>query len=68
MSSRKRITKSVWLPAVIFIYFAAMACVYGPELISGGETLRFILISVAEVAMIIVLHLFLRHRERQERK
>ncbi len=64
MPKRKAIKKSIWLPSVLTLYFLAMAIIFGPDLIRNGETLRFIIVSVIEIAIIIAVHFFYRHRER----
>lgn len=65
MSERRRIKKSVWLPAVLTLYFLGMAIFFGPQLIRDGETLRFILVSIVEIIVIIAVHLFYKRKERQ---
>lgn len=53
------------MPSVLTLYFLAMAIIFGPDLIRNGETLRFIIVSVIEIAIIIAVHFFYRHRERR---
>ncbi|MDE6071289.1 MAG: hypothetical protein K2G53_01915 [Muribaculaceae bacterium] len=64
MGNQRKIRKSIWLPALLALYFLGMAIYFGPQLIREGETLRFILVSVAEVVIIILIHFFYKHRER----
>ena len=64
MNSRRKIPKSVWLPIVLTIYFLGMAIYFGPQLIKEGETTRFILVSIAEIAIIILVRLFYKRKER----
>ncbi|MBJ2196439.1 hypothetical protein EEL52_12430 [Muribaculaceae bacterium Isolate-113 (HZI)] len=64
MEKRKKIKKSVWLPAILALYFICMAIFFGPELIRNGESTRFITVSVIEVVIIIACHFFYKHRER----
>lgn len=61
---RRRIKKSVWLPAVLTVYFIAMMAVFGPELVRNGETARFITVSIIEIIIIVLVHLFFKKRER----
>lgn len=65
MNNRRKIKKSVWLPTLLSIYFLGMAIYFGPGLIRAGELTRFIIVSVIEIAIIIAVHFFYRHRERQ---
>ena len=64
--SRKKIRRSVWMPCLLFAYLAAMTAFFAPRLIAEGETLRLIVVFVSEVAIIILLRLFLVRRERQQ--
>ena len=59
----KKIKKSVWLPAVIFIYFICMTCYFAPELIRTHQTTRLITVSVVELIVLTVLYFFLKKRE-----
>lgn len=59
-----RIKKSIWLPSVLAIYFMAMMAMFGPGLVRKGETARFITVSVIEIIIIILVHLFFKKRER----
>lgn len=65
--AKKKIRRSQWLPALLLLYFAAMACFYGPGMISNGETLRFTVISVVELGVLYLLYLFLRKKEKREK-
>ncbi len=65
MQNRKAIKKSIWLPSVLTLYFLAMAIIFGPDLIRNGEITRFVIVSVIEIAIIIAVHFFYRHRERR---
>lgn len=60
----KKTRKSVWLPILLLVYFAAMAVIFGKDMIMRGEWINFTLISVAEIAAIFILHLFLKKQER----
>lgn len=65
MNEHRKIPKSTWLPIVLAIYFLGMAIYFGPQLIKDGELLRFILVSVAEIVIIILVHIFFKRKERQ---
>ncbi len=58
----------IWLPAVILIYFLFMTFYFGTELLTQGQTLRFVLTVVAEIVVIIALFFFLRARQRLKEK
>lgn len=60
--NRRQIKKSTWLPLLILIYFIVMAAIYGPQMIEDGDILKFCLISIAELAMIWLLHIFLKKK------
>ncbi len=62
-NNRKNIPKSTWLPLVLAIYFIGMAVWFGPELIRKGEILRFILVSIVEIAVIIAVRYFYKAKE-----
>ena len=59
----KKLKKSVWLPVLLLIYFIAMTITFAPELIHSGQTMRLYTVGAIEVAVIIVLHFFLKKRE-----
>lgn len=59
-----KVKKSVWLPSIIFIYFLAMAIIFGKEMIAAGETLKFMMICGTELVIIILLVIFLRKKEK----
>lgn len=65
--AKKKIRRSQWLPAVLLLYFAAMACFYGPDMISNGEVIRFTVISAVELGVLYLLYLFLRKKEEREK-
>lgn len=59
----KKIKKSIWLPAVIFIYFICMTFMFAPELIQTHQTTRLVTVAAIEIVVIIALHFFLKKRE-----
>ncbi len=59
----RKIKKSIWLPAIIFIYFICMTFMFAPELIQSHQTTRLITVSIIELIVIIALHFFLKKRE-----
>ena len=59
---RRKIKKSVLLPAILLIYFLAMAIIFGPELIRAGEITRFAVISAIEIVVILLCHIFYKKR------
>lgn len=59
----KKVKKSVWLPALITLYFLGMMFWFAPELIRTGQTTRLITVSAIEIIVIVVLYFFLRKRE-----
>lgn len=61
----KRTKRSVWLPTLLFIYLTAMTAWFAPELIANGEIVRLITVTVVEIAVIIVLRMFLQKQERK---
>lgn len=65
--SKKTIKKSLWLPCVLALYFIGMAAWFGPQLISNGETTRFILVSIAEILVIIAVRYFYLRKEQQQK-
>lgn len=62
----RQLRKSDWLPGLLFIYLAAMTGVFGPKLAASGEYLRLILVSLAEIVVIILLRIFLRKQEQNK--
>lgn len=66
--SRRKIRRSVWMPCLLFVYLAVMTAFFAPRLIAEGEIVRLIIVFVSEVAIIILLRLFLVKRERQQEK
>lgn len=60
--------KYIWLPAIIFIYFAVMTAVYGMDLLRSGETSQFWLTVGAELVVLVALVFFLRRREQLRRE
>lgn len=60
---KNNIKKSVWLPTLIFIYFLAMAIIFGPEMIKGGVSAKFIIICSCEIIVIVLLIAFLKRKE-----
>lgn len=65
---KRKIRRSVWMPALLFIYLFGMTAWFAPTLIANGEMLRLIIVFVSEVAIILLLRVFLIKRERQEDK
>lgn len=65
---KKKFKKSVVLPVVVSIYFLVMCVIYGPKMIASGEALKFWFIALAEVVIIIAMALFLRKREKIDKK
>lgn len=63
---KRKIRRSVWMPALLFIYLFGMTAWFAPILIANGEMLRLIIVFVSEVAIILLLRVFLIKRERQE--
>ena len=63
MDNKRRIRKSVWLPIVLSLYFIFMATYFGKEMIAGGRVWQFAGICVGEIAVLILLVVFLRKRE-----
>ena len=62
MSGRK-IRKSVWLPAALALYAAAMSLYFGPRLIAEGLAVK-LWVSVAVEAIVVVgLYFALRRKE-----
>ncbi|MDE7442161.1 MAG: hypothetical protein K2M69_08355 [Muribaculaceae bacterium] len=59
----KKIKKSVWLPAIITVYFIGMMCWFGPELIRTQQTSRFVTVAAIEIVVIVALYFFLKKRE-----
>ena len=64
---KRKIRRSVWMPALLFIYLFGMTAWFAPTLIANGEMLRLIIVFVSEVAIILLLRVFLIKRERQEK-
>lgn len=56
--------KYIWLPALLALYFCFMTVYFGLDLLRSGETLRFWCTIGAETAVLIVLVIFLKKRER----
>lgn len=52
---------------VLAIYFIGMAIWFGPELIRKEEYLRFILVSVVEIAVIIAVRYFYKAKEDRQK-
>lgn len=65
LPTMKKIRRSVWLPTLLAIYLIAMLCWFAPSLIAQGEITRLIVVSLIEIAIIVVLFLFLREREQR---
>lgn len=65
--SRKRISRSVWLPTLLLCYLAAMSIYFGGDLIRNGETTRLIVVSAIELALIAVLYIFLKKKEARKK-
>lgn len=62
--------KYIWLPAIIFIYFAVMTVMFGLDLLRSGAVAQFWLTIGSELVVLVALVFFLKHRERlrQERE
>lgn len=65
---RKRVPRSVWMPALLLIYLFGMTLWFAPKLIEDGETARLIIVFCSEILIIVLLRLFLIKKERQDRK
>lgn len=61
---RRKLKKSIWMPAALAIYAAAMSAYFGPKLIAEGLALKFWISVAVEVIFIVGLYFALRHRER----
>lgn len=56
--------KYVWLPAVLTIYFLFMAIYFGRDMLAAGQTGTYIGIVIGEVAVLTLLVIFLRKRDK----
>lgn len=63
--NRRKIRKSVWMPALLLIYLFGMTAWFAPALIANGETARLITVFLSEIFIIVLLRIFLVKRERQ---
>lgn len=65
--NKKKIPRSTWMPCLLLIYLVGMACWFAPQLIANGETMRLVLVFISEVAIIILLRVFLLKQEKQKK-
>lgn len=56
--------KYIWLPALLTVYFIFMTAYFGMDLLRSGETTRFWVTVLAEVAVLTALVFFLKKREK----
>ncbi|MDE7160667.1 MAG: hypothetical protein K2O24_07500 [Muribaculaceae bacterium] len=54
----------IWLPLVLFAYFLFMTFRFGIGMIHQGRILAFTLTCIAEVAVLVLLSISLRRRDR----
>ena len=64
---RKKIPRSVWMPALLLVYLFGMTAWFAPSLIAQGEVVRLVVVFVSELIIIAVLRWFLVKRENQKR-
>ena len=63
---RRRIPRSIWMPALLLIYLFGMTLWFAPQLIANGEIARLVIVFCSEIAIIILLRHFLIKREKQK--
>lgn len=63
---RRKVPRSIWMPALLLIYLFGMTLWFAPKLIADGEVLRLIVVFVSEILIIILLRHFLVKREKQQ--
>ena len=63
--NKRKIPKSVWMPCLLLIYLFGMTAWFAPALIANGEIARLIVVFMSDIAIIVVLRIFLKKRERQ---
>lgn len=61
---RKRLKKSIWVPATLALYAAAMSAYFGPRLISEGQGIKLWISVGVEVVFIVGLFFALRRKEK----
>lgn len=66
LGNKKKVPRSVWMPALLLVYLAGMTMWFAPSLIANGEIARLIIVFVSELGIIILLRIFLKKRERQQ--
>lgn len=62
---RRKMPRSVWMPALLFIYLFGMTLWFAPQLIADGEIARLIIVFCSEIAIILLLRHFLIKREKE---
>ena len=64
MQRRKRLKKSLWLPAALAIYAIIMTLYFGPRLIEEGMGVKLWVSVAVEVLVVVALFFALRRKER----
>lgn len=62
---KKRVPRSVWMPALLLIYLFGMTLWFAPQLIANGEIARLVIVFCSEILIIVLLRFFLLKREKQ---
>ena len=61
---RRKIRKSLWLPATLALYSGVMDWYFGPKLIAEGQSLKFWISVGVEAVFIVALFFVLRRKEK----
>ncbi len=61
---KKKVPRSVWMPALLLIYLFGMTLWFAPQLIANGEIARLVIVFCSEILIIVLLRYFLIKREK----
>jgi hypothetical protein len=61
---KKKVPRSVWMPALLLIYLFGMTLWFAPQLIANGEIARLVIVFCSEILIIVLLRFFLLKREK----
>ncbi len=61
---KKKVPRSVWMPALLLIYLFGMTLWFAPQLIANVEIARLVIVFCSEILIIVLLRFFLLKREK----
>lgn len=52
---KKKVPRSIWMPALLLIYLFGMTLWFAPQLIANGEIARLVIVFCSEILIIVLL-------------